>query len=254
MKDELIALLKEAYAAGIVTSTMQEKIDTIKKKINLSDAQYQKIEDKIRVEAYVEHVRKRKQKGETFFGDLRKQYRITDEDKALLEQPAAPPTIKPALVAAPAPAKATVQSPAPEKPKQIDKPTPAPATEQNPDGKLVLVADDNESFLLLLSSITRKKGFQCVTTSSPETAIRIIMEKKPAIVLCDINFGIGKTTGMDVFKTIRERKSSVPFIIVSAFIQKEFKKHADNIGVTDYITKPIDADQVISVIQKYVQP
>lgn len=249
MIEELIKLLKEAYEAGIVTSSIQAKIDSIKKNIKLSDAEYNSIEDRIRIEAYIQKVKGREKKGETFVGDLRKQYKITEEDKDIIREklnseykhaPVILPS-KPSL-----PAKEKEQSMAP-----ITVKTP-PSKEIKQDKPVVLVADDNEPFLLLLSTITRNHGYECITTSSPDTAIQTIMEKKPSIVLCDINFGIGKKTGMDVFTTIRKMESTVPFIIISAFIQKEFKKLADKVGITDYITKPIDPDQVLSTIQKYI--
>lgn len=117
---------------------------------------------------------------------------------------------------------------------------------------LVLVADDNETHLLYMKRLLETKGFECVTTTSPTTAIRIAAEKRPAVVLCDINFGIGKSTGMEVFTEIRRMNAAMPFVIISAFIQKEVMDRATSLGITNYIVKPIDPEKLIATIQNLV--
>lgn len=297
MREELIALLNEAFEAGIITSTMQYQIDAVKKKMKLSDAEYQLIEDDIRIDAYIRKVKERERKGVTFMGDLRKQFKITDEDRIIIQQkfdampkkpaaktpelpkaPAAPskksdvPKVSDVLnrseqlkqhapglpqeePAVPVPAKKQEAGKKPEPAKKQDAPkksdTPA-ATAADPNGPLILVADDNETQLFLTRKVLEEYNYQCVTADSPETAVRIIAEKQPALVLCDINFGIGKPTGMDVFTNTRTKKLMMPFILVSAFIQKEFKDHAKRIGVTEYITKPTEPEELIAVIKKYL--
>ncbi len=252
MREELIKLLEEAYESGIITSGVQSQIDDLRTKIKLSDAEYHKIEDRIRVEAFLHKVKGRKKKGETFIGDLRKQYKITDEDNALIEEELtreAPANSAEALSITEKPIVPAKTKADAVKSSGMQMPQSPPVKRGKP---LVLVADDNESFLLLLSTIITKQGYECITTTSPETTIRIIMEKQPSLVLCDINFGIGKTTGLDVFMNIRQKNNNVPFIIISAFIQKEFKRQADKIGITGYIAKPIDKDQVLETIKKYI--
>jgi CheY-like chemotaxis protein len=297
MREELITLLNEAFEAGIITSTMQSQIDAVKKSMKLSDAEYQLIEDDIRIEAYIRKVKERERKGVTFMGDLRKQYKITDDDRVIIQQkfdalPKKPAAKAPELPKPSAPAKksdAPKQSdvlsrseqlkqhapglpaeedpaPAPVKKQETARKTepakkqetakkpeaPKPAEPSPAAGPLILVADDNETQLFLTRKILEEHHYECVTADSPETAVRIIAEKQPALVLCDINFGIGKPTGMDVFTNTRTKKFTMPFILVSAFIQKEFKDHAKRIGVTEYITKPTEPEELIAIIKKYL--
>lgn len=252
MREELITLLEEAFEAGIITSTAQAQIDAIKKKLQLPENEYNQIEDKIRLEAYLHKVKEREKKGITFIGDLRKQYKITDEDKVVIQEKLKSDTKK---AAASKQAEVTRKAEALKQSDSQKQSEPAkPAEQKKPTGAkpLVLVADDNESMLLLARKIIEDNNYACITADSPEATARLIAEKQPAVIFCDINFGIGKPTGMDVFTNIRTKKIMTPFIIVSAFIQKEFKDHARRIGITDYITKPIEADQLVSLIKKYV--
>lgn len=304
MREELIALLNEAFEAGIITSTVQTQIDAVKKSLKLSEAEYKQIEDEIRITTYIRKVKEREKKGVTFMGDLRKQYKITEDDKIIIQEKfSAGSEPKKPLQKTPEPAKASAtpvkkveaqksqeapkkQEPAkqsdvltrsemlkqhaPGLPKEEDpQPEPTKRTEstkkqesikkqepppQQPEasGPLILVADDNETQLFLTRKILEEHNYQCVTADSPETAVRIIAEKQPALVLCDINFGIGKPTGLDVFTNTRTKKFTMPFILVSAFIQKEFKDHAKRIGVTEYITKPTEPEELIAVVKKYL--
>lgn len=307
MRDELITLLNEAFEAGIITSTVQSQIDALKASLKLSDAEYTQIEDEIRIATYIRKVKEREKKGVTFMGDLRKQYKITDDDKLIIQkifdaEPKRPAPKPPEPARKPEPAKKTEAAKSAETPKKTDTPKqssvldrsellkqhapglpkeepavpepakktdpvkrqekpprpepqtappPAPAKEE-PTGPLILVADDNETQLFLTRKILEEYNYRCVTADSPETAVRIISEKQPALVLCDINFGIGKPTGMDVFTNTRTKKFMMPFILVSAFIQKEFKDHAKRIGVTEYINKPTEPEELIAVIKKYI--
>lgn len=306
MRDELITLLNEAFETGIITSSVQSQIDAVKKNLKLSDAEYQQIEDEIRIATYIRKVKEREKKGVTFMGDLRKQYKITEDDKLTIQkifeaEPKRPapkpqePARKPEAAKKPEPVKKTEpakpaegakKTDASKQPSVLDRsellkqhapglpkeesaaepvkkqekplraepqsaPQPAPKTEE-PTGPLILVADDNETQLFLTRKTLEEYNYRCVTADSPETTVRIIAEKQPALVLCDINFGIGKPTGMDVFTNTRTKKYTMPFILVSAFIQKEFKDHAKRIGVTEYITKPTEPEELIAVIKKYL--
>ena len=313
MREELISLLEESFEAGIITSTAQSQIDTLKKKLKLTGTEYQQIEDEIRIDAYIHKVKEREKKGVTFMGDLRKQYKITEDEKIIIQEKLkgeskndspiikSPEEEKPsdslkkqervkqpdALKKAELPAEQSVQKKA-EAPKQSDvmkrsellkqhnqmpetesvnsqpaqkkQETPKkaePAKHQGPAKKsaeppLILVADDNETQLFLTKSALEENGYTCITTDTPESAVKIISEKNPDLVLCDINFGIGKPTGLDVFTNIRTKQIMVPFVIVSAFIQKEFKDHGKRIGVTDYITKPTDYEDLVAIVKKYI--
>jgi len=120
---------------------------------------------------------------------------------------------------------------------------------ETPAVPLVLAADDNETHLLYIKRIVESIGYECVTTTVPSIAVRIALEKRPAIMLCDINFGIGKSTGIDVFADIRRANEQMPFVIISAFLQQEVKDRALKLGITNYITKPYEPAQLIAMIK-----
>ncbi|MEI7906285.1 MAG: response regulator [Bacteroidota bacterium] len=271
MREELIVILKQAFESGFITSTIQSQIDAIKKKIEMPEAEYQQIENEIRLEAYVRKVQEREKKGITYMGDLRKQYKITDDDKTMIQEKmmSEPVTPHPDKT----PEVPPQREPTPERPrksvvsddieaevkkrlewlKQQDILKVAAQSKQTSgEPPVILVVDDNETQLFLMKKIIEGYGYTCITADTSETAIRMVTEKQPAMVFCDVNFGIGKPTGMDVFTYLRSKNIPVPFILVSAFFQREFRDQAKRIGINDYITKPVDEDHLIATIKKYL--
>lgn len=118
---------------------------------------------------------------------------------------------------------------------------------------LVLVADDNETYLKYIKRLVEAKGFECITTNSPTTTVQIAKEKHPSVILCDVNFGIGKMTGMEVFTEIRSKNIDAKFVLITAILQKETKDRAQKLGISDYMTKPVDPEQVIAILNKLVK-
>jgi DNA-binding response OmpR family regulator len=68
----------------------------------------------------------------------------------------------------------------------------------------------------------------------------IFMEKKPDVILTDINMPI--LNGLSMVEKIKDVDSTVPVIVMSAFDNRESLLRAINIGVDYFIPKPIDMD------------
>lgn len=279
MSKELIAILQKAYNDGFITSIIQQEIEQVKNTLKMSDGEYKNIDNNVRIATYLKKVKERSEKGDTFIGDLRKQYKINDDDKDIIEsqkavaaklaskplQPKDVVEIKPAPVQTESKHVDDVKPAAvPIKPKESTdvkpvNPVPEPNTSVNAQpsastGPLVLVADDNQVQLTITKKLLEKNNYTCITADTPETAMQMIMEKKPGIILCDINFGIGKQSGLDMFYELKTKKIKIPFIIISAYFQKEFTEYARQIGVSDYLTKPFDPETLLAAIKKNIRP
>lgn len=79
-------------------------------------------------------------------------------------------------------------------------------------------------------------------------AIEMSQNVRPDIILMDIKMpGIN---GIEAIETIKRRHVNVKFIIISAYEQFEYAKQAVELGVCDYILKPISQEKLISVLTK----
>ncbi len=117
---------------------------------------------------------------------------------------------------------------------------------------LILAADDNETHLLFIKRLMESKGFECVTTTSPTAAVRIAAEKRPAAVLCDINFGIGRSNGIEVLTEIRRQNASIHCIIITAFLQEEVKRRAADAGIIHYLVKPVEPSVLMATLRHLI--
>jgi len=83
---------------------------------------------------------------------------------------------------------------------------------------------------------------------SGREAIELFEEFRPHLVLMDIQMpGIN---GIEAIRAIRESDSHVRFVIISAYEQFEYAKNAVQLGVKDYILKPINRQKLVEIINK----
>lgn len=103
----------------------------------------------------------------------------------------------------------------------------------------LLVVDDNEDNLDMLSRRLTRQGFSTGLARSGQAAINMVRERRWELVLLDVM--MPGLSGMDVLAVIRRTWSAVelPVIMVTAKVQSEDIVSALELGANDYVTKPI---------------
>lgn len=117
---------------------------------------------------------------------------------------------------------------------------------------VILIVDDNPNNLGLLFDYLTNEGFTVFVALDGETAIEQIKYTKPNLILLDIMM-----PGIDGFETCIRLKSNsltqdIPVIFMSAITETVDKVNAFKIGAVDYITKPIQHEEVLSRIQTHL--
>jgi len=113
----------------------------------------------------------------------------------------------------------------------------------NVNGK-VLIVDDVSTHLLLLQSILQEEGYDTEITDDPKTVKAILLKNKFDVVLLDVM--MPGLDGFQVLDIIKENKelSYINVIIISAKTDSWSIKNALDKGAFDYITKPINIQDV----------
>lgn len=117
----------------------------------------------------------------------------------------------------------------------------------------LLIADDEQIVLDSLKHIVEKNLSEVVieTARSGREAIEKAEVFMPDIVFMDIRMpGIN---GIDAIREIKSRNKNCIFIILTAFEQFEFAKEAVNLGVSEYLLKPVNRFKVIETIKKSME-
>lgn len=113
----------------------------------------------------------------------------------------------------------------------------------------ILIVDDIPTNVALIAAIIKKLNARQETAGNGEEALSLIDSFKPRIVLLDLMMpGID---GWDIIKAIREKysKEQMSIIVTSAITDYGTITECQNIGVDDFITKPIMPDLLLNSIQ-----
>jgi two-component system cell cycle response regulator DivK len=117
----------------------------------------------------------------------------------------------------------------------------------------ILIAEDLDENRIALKLMLKLAGFEPLEARDGEQAIEVVRRERPDLVLMDISLPI-----IDGLQATRELRADpelrqLPIIIVSAYDNPETREEARASGSTDYISKPIEFDQLKGMIERYLQ-
>ncbi|OEH84459.1 DNA-binding response regulator [Desulfuribacillus stibiiarsenatis] len=111
----------------------------------------------------------------------------------------------------------------------------------------ILVVDDEESILKLITFNLEKAGYETLTATDGEKAVEIAATQKLALIILDLM--LPGMDGMDVCKSIRQNKIKVPIIMASAKDDEFDKVLGLELGADDYITKPFSPRELMARVK-----
>jgi two-component system response regulator AtoC len=112
----------------------------------------------------------------------------------------------------------------------------------------ILIVDDEEVIRTSIALYLRREGYQVDVCTSGEEGLRRIEEVDPDLVLLDVK--LPTLGGLDVLKRAKESKDDLIVIMITAFGSIESAVQAMKAGAYDYITKPLDLDELDVTIKK----
>jgi DNA-binding response OmpR family regulator len=118
-----------------------------------------------------------------------------------------------------------------------------------PPARRLLVVDDNEDNRDMLARRLRRRGYNVVTADSGAEALGLISsEQSFDAVLLDVM--MPNITGLEVLSKLRQRwtKEQLPVLMATARSDSEDVVEALRLGANDYVTKPINLDEVVSAL------
>jgi CheY-like chemotaxis protein len=121
------------------------------------------------------------------------------------------------------------------------------------DTPKILVVDDQNDNLVLMSLAVQERGYHVVTAVNGEDAVSVALLARPQLILMDI--AMPKVDGIEATRIIRrsEQISDVPVVILTAFETDEFRQRAAAAGANGYFTKPVDFARLYSFIDKLLR-
>jgi CheY-like chemotaxis protein len=121
------------------------------------------------------------------------------------------------------------------------------------DSKKVLIVDDDVRNVFALASVLEARGMKVVYAENGADGLRVLEEEPDiALVLMDIMM-----PGLDGYETIARIRSmpqfeTLPIISLTAKAMKGDREKSISAGASDYITKPVDTDRLLSLMRVWL--
>jgi CheY-like chemotaxis protein len=117
--------------------------------------------------------------------------------------------------------------------------------------KNILVVDDDVRNLFALTTVFERYNINVITAESGKDAINIIREENPKIDMVLMDIMMPEMDGYETTQKIRRehKNSTLPIIAVTAKAMKGDRQKCIEAGASDYITKPLKIDQLLSLMR-----
>jgi signal transduction histidine kinase/DNA-binding response OmpR family regulator/HAMP domain-containing protein len=118
-------------------------------------------------------------------------------------------------------------------------------------GKNVLVVDDDVRNLFALTTVFERYNINVVTAESGKEAIQIINDDKQKVDMVLMDIMMPEMDGYETTQKIRRehKNNTLPIIAVTAKAMKGDRQKCIEAGASDYITKPLKIDQLLSLMR-----
>lgn len=116
----------------------------------------------------------------------------------------------------------------------------------------ILVVEDNEMNLDMLSRRLKRKGFEVVSATNGAVGVSMAKEHSPDLILMDISLPV-----MDGLQATRQLKAApetqaIPIIALTAHAMAGDREKCLEAGCNDYATKPVEFPQLLAKIQAFL--
>ena len=120
--------------------------------------------------------------------------------------------------------------------------------------KRILLVDDSNTILMMEKFILRNDFCELVTASNGEEAVQKAVEHQPDLILLDVI--MPKMGGFEACRLIRENEVTrdIPLIMVTTRGEAANVEAGWANGCTDYITKPINAVELLAKVRSFLGP
>lgn len=115
----------------------------------------------------------------------------------------------------------------------------------------ILIADDEKSLRDFLVIMLEEEGYQVVTASSVDKAIKLIGENSFDLILTDIR--MGRSSGIDILDAARNALPDTPVVMMTAFASAETAVTAMKKGAYDYISKPFKIEDIQLIVKNALE-
>jgi len=119
-------------------------------------------------------------------------------------------------------------------------------------GRTVLLVEDNEAIRNAFTILLEESGYRTLSAASGRAAIDTAERELPGLVILDL--GLPDMNGLDVARHLRGNAATreMPILALTGRALEVDQEACMAAGCTGYLTKPIDTEQLLGVIESYL--
>ncbi len=216
-----VTRLREAWASPPVTPEAARELMQLRDIFGLSFEDHIELEGEVRLQVYVTEVEKEIKKGhirpndDSSLDELKRRYQITPEEQKKLE---------PHILA---------------------------AFQRAIMKAVILVVDDEAGFLETVRAVLEGYGYSVLTKQSPTDALKLLETTNVDMIIADVMFSGTEGDGFSFYERVQKvpHLKKVPFVLMSGMHESFFVRTGIQLGVDDYLTKPVDPDMLAAVVE-----
>ena len=118
--------------------------------------------------------------------------------------------------------------------------------------KVILIVDDDPISLKLARDVLQANGYLTIEASNGKQALELAKANKPALILMDIRMPV--MDGLEATRYLKKDATTrdIPTIALTASAMKHDEEGMRQAGCDGYLTKPLDIQQLLKEIAKYL--
>ncbi len=114
----------------------------------------------------------------------------------------------------------------------------------------ILVVDDEQDIRELVAGVLADEGYDCRTAGDSGSALKLVDERRPSLVLLDVWLHGSPMDGLEVLDAIKAREPQLPVIIFSGHGNIDTAVSAISRGAVDFIEKPFEAERLLLLVAR----
>lgn len=114
---------------------------------------------------------------------------------------------------------------------------------------LIMLVDDEQTNLDLFATILEDAGYRTISATTAATALKLLETNKPDLIISDVS--MPEMSGFEFYEKVQKipELRTVPFIFLTALSDRRHMIEGKELGVDDYLTKPVDIDELVTTVR-----
>lgn len=122
-----------------------------------------------------------------------------------------------------------------------------------PDRQTVLIVDDDPPIREMLADFLQEEGYDTLVANDGASALQTLRQSADRINLALLDMRLPDVQGLEILRAVAEKGLDLPIIVMTAHGTSSTAIHSMQLGAYDYLTKPIDLNQLGMTIKRLLE-